>query len=132
MLALTIRQPWAHLIIHGAPALNGSTPARKDIENRSWPTSVRGRFAILAGLSQADLREGLGFLMRSGIAERLPARMSFGCIIGTVDLVDCVQRWNSPWFTGPFGLILRNPQPITPVSAWGHLKVWEWSDDTAA
>ncbi len=34
-VALSIRQPWAWLIIH----------ACKDVENRDWPTRVRGRAA---------------------------------------------------------------------------------------
>ncbi len=37
-LALSIRQPWAWLIINGY----------KDIENRSWPTNYRGTFFIHA------------------------------------------------------------------------------------
>ena len=32
MKALSIRQPWSWLILHGG----------KDIENRSWRTNVRG------------------------------------------------------------------------------------------
>lgn len=38
-VALSIRQPWAWLIIHGG----------KDIENRTWPTRFRGRVAVHAG-----------------------------------------------------------------------------------
>ena len=38
MMALSIRQPWAWLILH----------AGKDIENRDWPTRFRGRFLIHA------------------------------------------------------------------------------------
>src|SRR4051812_38769522 len=40
MKALTIKQPWAKLIFEGG----------KDIENRSWPTGVRGRVAIHTSL----------------------------------------------------------------------------------
>ena len=38
MKALTVKQPWAWLLIHGT----------KDIENRNWPTSLRGEIAIHA------------------------------------------------------------------------------------
>lgn len=38
MKAITIRQPWASLIVHGI----------KDIENRSWQTNFRGRVLILS------------------------------------------------------------------------------------
>jgi len=45
-LALSIRQPWAYLIIH----------AGKDVENREWPTRVRGNILIHAGktMTRAD------------------------------------------------------------------------------
>ena len=33
MKAITIKQPWASLIVHGI----------KDIENRTWRTNYRGR-----------------------------------------------------------------------------------------
>lgn len=39
MLALSIRQPWAWLIINGG----------KDIENRDWPTKFRSRILVHAG-----------------------------------------------------------------------------------
>ncbi len=39
MKALNIRQPRAHLIVHG----------HKDVENRSWPTKFRGRVYVHAG-----------------------------------------------------------------------------------
>ena len=38
MRALSIRQPWAWMIVHGG----------KNIENRSWNTKFRGRFLIHA------------------------------------------------------------------------------------
>ena len=39
MRKLTIRQPWASLIICG----------EKDVENRTWTTRYRGELAIHAG-----------------------------------------------------------------------------------
>lgn len=41
---LSIRQPWADLIVSG----------KKDIENRSWPTKFRGSFYIHAGKAKMD------------------------------------------------------------------------------
>ena len=40
MRAITIRQPWAELILRG----------EKDVENRSWRTNHRGLLLIHAGL----------------------------------------------------------------------------------
>jgi len=46
MKALSIRQPWAWLIIHGG----------KDIENRTWLTKYRGRILVHAsqGMSRPE------------------------------------------------------------------------------
>jgi hypothetical protein len=41
MKIITIRQPWAHLIVNGS----------KNIENRTWPTSYRGPVLIHASLN---------------------------------------------------------------------------------
>ena len=53
MLALSIRQPWASLILN----------AGKDIENRCWPTKVRGRILIHAakGCTRDELEDALDF-----------------------------------------------------------------------
>jgi len=39
--ALSVRQPWAHAILRGG----------KNIENRSWPTELRGTIALHAARS---------------------------------------------------------------------------------
>lgn len=53
MIALSIRQPWAWLILNGW----------KDIENRDWTTRVRGRILIHAakGGSRRDFEEAIEF-----------------------------------------------------------------------
>lgn len=56
MRALTVKQPWAELIITGL----------KDVENRSRRTTFRGRFAVHTGLRRAEL-DDLGL-------EHLPAK----------------------------------------------------------
>ena len=45
MLALSIRQPWAWLILR----------AGKDVENRDWSTKVRGRVLIHASVGEGRL-----------------------------------------------------------------------------
>ena len=47
MKALSIKQPWAQLIIMGA----------KDVENRSRRTSFRGRFAVHVSLKRANYED---------------------------------------------------------------------------
>ncbi|MBM4088241.1 MAG: ASCH domain-containing protein [Planctomycetes bacterium] len=72
--ALSIRQPWAELIMLG----------HKDEENRSRATSVRGRIAIYASLGTDDLEEAEEYGLD---ADRLPR----GVIVGTVELYDCEE-----------------------------------------
>jgi hypothetical protein len=47
MKALSIKQPWAQLIIMGA----------KDVENRNRSTNFRGRFAVHVSLKRADYED---------------------------------------------------------------------------
>ena len=51
MKCISIRQPWASLIIHHG----------KDIENRDWGTNVRGRVLIHAakGCTREEWEEGV-------------------------------------------------------------------------
>lgn len=107
MKALSIRQPWAHLILHGG----------KDIENRSWPTNVRGRVLIHAG-DQLD-EDGLAWLQGRGVP--LPDEYPRGGIVGEVEIVDCVRDSVSEWFVGPFGFVLRNPKPLPLRKLKGRL-----------
>ncbi len=115
MKAISIRQPWAALIISG----------EKDIENRTWPTRYRGPLLIHA----AQKVEPAVF---DEVAQRFGIRVSldetkFGGIIGMVDLVGCVERSSSPWFAGKghYGWILRNPRPLPFVSLRGRLGLFE-------
>jgi hypothetical protein len=112
--ALTLRQPWAWAVIHGG----------KNIENRSWTTSLRGTFAIHAG------RGFDGFEDLEEIGVRPPRRedLVHGAIIGLVDLVDVVERHRSPWFSGPYGFVLARPRALAePIPCAGALSFWRVS-----
>ena len=114
MIALSIRQPWAWLILHGG----------KDIENRTWPTKVRGRVLVHAGkgMTRNEWGDAWEFAHGSGAGPRgVDAGLTFdniqrGGIVGSVEIVDCVNRSNSRWFVGDYGFVLRDPQvlPFTP------------------
>lgn len=136
MKCLTIRQPWAHLIIHGVYGLD-DVQVYKPVENRNWWTNFRGRFGVHASktFSPKELRDALEFLQERGIADCLPGHMQYGCVIGTVNLFNCVavanvgaRKFVDPFLVGPYGFLLRDPQPITPVPAWGALGFWEWTE----
>lgn len=114
MKALSIRQPWAWLIIHGG----------KDIENRSWHTKFRGRFLVHAssGCTRKEWAEAVSFALEAGMIKHpadVPAidELQRGGIIGSVELVDSVDTSDSPWYMGEKGFVLRDPKPLgfTPI-----------------
>jgi len=120
VLVISIRQPWAWLIINGW----------KDIENRTWPTKVRGRVNIHAskGVTKAEWREAWEFVRKvcpeaweAGCREIKAGTIERGGIIGSVELVDCVADSNSPWFVGNHGFVMRDPQPIPFYPCNGRL-----------
>lgn len=127
MLALSIRQPWASLIIK----------AGKDIENRDWPTRVRGRILVHAakGMTQGEWREAMHFahwgdprLGQSRLDGFGMAEVPRGGFVGTVEIVDCVQESASPWFMGRYGFVLRDPQPMEFVPWKGQLGFFSVTD----
>jgi ASCH domain len=110
MRALTIRQPWASLMVAG----------EKDVENRGWTTRYRGALAIHAG---QRLDEDLKPWQRS-IVQRIDD-LPRGAIIGIVDLVDVVRDSRSQWAEpGSYHWLLTNPRPIEPVPMRGRLGLW--------
>jgi len=123
MIALSIRQPWASLILK----------AGKDIENRCWSTRFRGRMLIHAakGMTRAEHEDAIAFAV-GAIRARPKAdaktttlrELGFafddlqrGGIVGSVEIVDCVSGSDSPWFMGEFGFVLRDPKPL-PFLPW--------------
>ncbi len=101
MRILSIRQPWAWLIVNG----------HKDIENRSWPTKVRGPFLVHAGLKLAE-EDYDQIAAWSNI--HLPPRgeIERGGIVGQSTIIDCIEDHGSPWFFGPYGFVLAQSKPL--------------------
>jgi len=99
MKALSIRQPWAWLIVNGY----------KDIENRTWSTDFRGRVYVHAGrrIEPGDFPEQRDYIRESGLI--LPEEPPLGAIVGEVTITDCVDTSYSPWFCGPYGFLLSSP-----------------------
>lgn len=119
-LAISIRQPWAHAILH----------LGKDIENRNWKTSFRGPVCIHAakGCTDAEFNVAATFigwarLSRPGLSPRDYPR---GGIVGVVEIVDCVSESSSPWFFGGYGFVLRNPRPVEFIPVKGALGFFDW------
>ncbi|QGZ56698.1 ASCH domain-containing protein [Paraburkholderia acidiphila] len=143
MKALSVRQPWAWLIVR--PDLAGAARAAalaacdmKDIENRTWPTRLRGRFLIHAskGMTRAEYDDVEGFLDYFDIDIALPGqeKLHRGGIIGAATLTDCIpsakrtSRWH---MEGQFGFRLEEVKPVPFVECKGALQFFDVPDDVA-
>jgi len=119
LLCLSVRQPWAWLIVNGW----------KNIENREWPTRVRGPILIHAGKGMtADEYEGCQIFVEGFSSLQLPPpeKLERGGIVGQATLLDCVNRHSSEWFVGTWGFVLadQKPLPFAPCKgALGFFKV---------
>lgn len=124
--ALSIRQPWAWMILH----------AGKDVENRSWVTHHRGPVLIHAakGCTGAEYRNAIwthGNLTTRSIYPTSPEGaivtvpelpdLPRGGIVGVAEIMDCVKESESPWFYGPCGFVLRNVRPVPFAPCKGAL-----------
>ena len=125
MKALTIKQPWASLIILGY----------KRFEFRSWQTKYRGDLLIHAGL-------GVDKEAMKRLAKYLPTELPKGEIIGKVNLVNCIKMspefkeklleensdiYKNSVFKENYGWQMSNIEKFdNPIKAKGHLSLWEF------
>lgn len=139
MKAITIKQPWASLIVEG----------KKDIENRTWKTNFRGRVLIHAGVTIDNNAVDKiscfdGELARKVWFDINDNKMPTGAIIGSVEIVDCVVNHPSKWaqhkaivkrkINGKnkmvevpvYNWVLANPILfLEPIPAKGKLSFWD-------
>lgn len=122
MKAISIRQPWAWLIVNGY----------KDIENRTWRTKYRGPVLIHASASMptwADWGAALDILqsLTPGELVEFPDRDRFllGGIVGVATITDCVDDSASPWFFGPKGFTLAHAKRVPFMPMKGKLSFFE-------
>jgi hypothetical protein len=101
MYALSLKQPWAALLVHG----------RKTIEVRRWPTVRRGRILIHAARISDERPEA----WKHVATDLMQSAQLLGGIIGEADLTGCLayrstelfsrdqeHHLNEPeWFDGP-------------------------------
>ncbi len=105
MKIISIRQPWAALIVSGL----------KDVENRTWPTRYRG--PILVHASQRPDNISLEDIERRfGVSP--PSLQPLGGVVGIADVVDCVRMHDSKWHAqGNYAFVLANARPL-PFVRW--------------
>ena len=120
MKTLSIRQPWAWLILHGG----------KDIENRDWKYSCHYRGPLLIHASQTCSRDDYDAAVFFCQQRNLPLppprdKLERGGVVGVVDMVDCVRDSDSPWFVGTFGFVLENPRPLELYPCKGRLGLFD-------
>lgn len=130
MKALSIRQPWAWLIVQG----------HKPLENRTWWTNFRGAMLIHAsqGMTQQEYEDVHNFLLSKERLQHLaaslpaPAALERGGIVGSAELHACVTESDSPWYMGAYGFMLRNVQPLPFRPYRGALQFFEVPDEVPA
>lgn len=95
---LTIRQPWAWLIVNGI----------KDVENRTWKTNRRGMFYIHAAKASSMKDYKLATQMLCEVYGDnhdvlMPPlkNMPHGGIVGSAEIVDCTKETDNPWHFSP-------------------------------
>jgi hypothetical protein len=121
MKALSIRQPWAWLIVNGY----------KDIENRNWRTKYRGPVLIHAAQKMRledyyqaqEIAKSLG--VRKFPSVNTLMRDFSGGIVGIATITDCVDESPSPWFFGFNGFVLADARPLTFTPLKGRLSFFE-------
>ena len=131
MKVLSIRQPWAYLIVAGY----------KDIENRTWYTNHRGPLLIHASLGtdpENFMPKQRQWIEESGID--IPEDLPRGAIVGSANLTEVwgdgsgcfvgkYPRNSSPWFEGPYGFEMTGAVPFyQPIPFKGQLGIREASD----
>jgi ASCH domain len=104
-LALSIRQPWATLVVLGL----------KTIEIRGWSTPVRGRVYIHASKTSDGRSEGWSHVP----PEHLEITRRRGCLIGAADLVDCISYRSNREFSRDCQLHFNPPGWFLPPRLFG-------------
>ena len=99
MKALTLKQPWAALIVNGY----------KTYEFRSWNTKYRGKILIHAGLSKEKVNPEI---------DNYNLEYIRGAIIGEAELVDCIL------IDSNFDKKLRKENPI--IYGYNHVGMYAW------
>lgn len=127
MKVITIKQPWATLIVEGY----------KRFEFRSWKTNYRGDILIHAG-------KGIDKEAMERLKKYLPDEIPIGKIIGKATLTDCVPMskdfadmlskenndiYTTHSFSRNYGFKLENVEKLdNPIEIRGQLGLWNYNN----
>lgn len=126
MKVLSIKEPWASLIMNGT----------KKIETRSWQTKYRGEIYIHASLSKAKITKPEVYELIKDI------NFKCGYIICKCNLVDCIYMTDEyvndmktnhyeeyicgHYEVGRYAWIVEDVKVIEPIEAKGKLGLWNY------
>ena len=126
MKVITIKQPWATLIVEGY----------KRFEFRSWKTNYRGDILIHAG-------KGIDKEAMERLKKYLPDEIPLGKIIGKATLTDCIPMskdfadmlakenndiYTTHSFSRNYGFKLENVEKLdNPIEIKGQLGLWNYN-----
>lgn len=115
--AISIRQPWAWLIVNG----------HKDIENRTWGTSYQGQLFIHASskMTRFEYEEARKFAAENEVQIPDRSALPLGGIVGVARLINVCTISSSPWFFGPYGWCLSRARPVEFVACSGRLGLFD-------
>jgi len=127
MRALSLSQPWAHVVVHGP----------KRVENRK--ANLRGPAQELVGVrialhaAKSWDPAGAGFIAGRGLVVEARETYVAGAVIGVATIervVGLAEQGSLPsgqsqWFFGPIGLLLADVHAIAkPIPCRGFLGFW--------
>src|SRR5208337_367600 len=120
MRCLSVRQPWAGLIVAGL----------KRIEFRTWRTNFRGKILVHAGRRRSTEPADL-----AGVSPELAARLlePRGIVLGEAEIIDCRPASQQDAYeamcrvrVGEFAWVLINARPFAePWEAPGRLGLFD-------
>lgn len=121
--ALSIKQPWAWLIVNGF----------KDIENRDNLKNFTGDFLVHAGASYDydwilkfnRTIDSIFFLGRIKLVQQNKGLIQSGGIIGYATITGFVEKSDSPWFVGKYGLLIKDAKPLPFTPCKGKLSFFK-------
>lgn len=106
---ISIKQPWAHFIIHGHPVAG-----IKDVENRTRYLNYRGKMFIHAAMQPEKYwQENMSRMFEGVQVDFCEKPLNYGGIIGIVEMIDCVRQYPSHWSApGHYKYVLKNHAPV--------------------
>lgn len=122
MKTLSIKQPWAELVVSG----------KKTIELRKWNTKFRGEFLVHASKSpDADAMKKFGFSEKDLPLGKIIGKVFLKKVRDYKELGDeefekdkgrhlAERKW------GDFGFVLENPERIKSIKVNGKLGFWDF------